>query len=108
MNKLVYEFTDNNYESEVVNSKIPVVIDFWATWCSPCKAMLPIIDEVAKEFEGRAKIGKLNVDDNPGVAQNSSVMNIPTLIFFKGGKEVNRLVGINPKEKIAKELEKLL
>ncbi len=102
------EFTDGNFKKEALEAKVPVVIDFWATWCGPCKAMTPVIEELGREFDGKVKIGKLNVDENPAVTEQHSVFNIPTLIFFKGGKEVDRLVGINPKTKISKKIEGLL
>ncbi|MBI4336169.1 MAG: thioredoxin [Candidatus Omnitrophica bacterium] len=108
MGKGVLEVTDANFKKEVLEETLPVVVDFWALWCGPCKAMSPVIEELAKEFEGRAKVGKLNVDENPAVTQSSSVLNIPTLIFYKNGGETDRMVGINPKAKIAKKIEGLL
>ncbi|MFA4842867.1 MAG: thioredoxin [Candidatus Omnitrophota bacterium] len=102
------EFTDGNFKKEVLEAKVPVVIDFWAAWCGPCKAITPIIEELGREFSGKAKIGKLNVDENPAVTEQHNVFNIPTLIFFKDGKEMDRLVGINPKAKISKKIESLL
>lgn len=102
------EFTDGNFKKEVLEAKVPVVVDFWATWCGPCKAIMPIMEELGKELGPKAKIGKLNVDENPAIAEQYSVFNIPTLLFIKGGKEVDRLVGINPKAKISKKIEGLL
>jgi thioredoxin 1 len=102
------EFTDRNFKKEVLEAKEPVVIDFWATWCGPCKAMMPVMEELGREFHGKAKIGKLNVDDNPAITEQHGVFNIPTVIFFKGGKEADRLVGINPKAKLSKKIEELL
>lgn len=90
--------TDKNFEDEVVNSKIPVLVDFWAFWCGPCQMVGPIVEELAKEFEGKVKIGKLNVDENPQVAVKYNVMSIPTVIFFKEGKEVARQIGLESKE----------
>jgi len=106
--KSIVEFSDSNFKQEVLESKQPVLVDFWAEWCGPCKMLTPTIETLADEFHGKVKFGKLNVDENPQVATNSSVMNIPTLIFFKDGKEVSRVVGINPKNAIAKELQSLL
>ncbi|MDD5449143.1 MAG: thioredoxin [Candidatus Omnitrophica bacterium] len=105
---MIPEFTDNNFNEEVIGSKTPAIVDFWAVWCGPCKAMTPVIDELGREFEGRVKIGKLNVDENPGVSQKYSIFNIPTLIFFKDGVEAGRLVGVNTKEKISKRIKELL
>lgn len=90
--------TDKNFEEEVLNSKIPVLVDFWAPWCGPCQMVGPIIEELAKEHEGKVKIGKLNVDENPQVAVKYSVMSIPTVIFFKEGKEIARQIGLESKE----------
>ena len=105
--KRVVEFTDDNFKQEVLDCATLVLVDFWATWCSPCKAMMPVVEEVARELGGTVKIGKLNVDENPDATQRSFVMNIPTLLFFKGGREVGRMVGVNPKEKLVKEIEAL-
>jgi len=90
--------TDKNFGDEVLNSKIPVLVDFWAPWCGPCQMVEPMIEELAKEFNGKVKVGKLNVDENPQIAVKYSVMSIPTVIFFKGGKEVARQVGLESKE----------
>lgn len=106
--KQIIEVTDNNFKKEVLESKVPVVIDFWAVWCGPCKAMSPILNELAKEFAGRAKIGKVNIDENSNTTETYSVFNIPTLIFFKDGIEAGRVVGINPREKISKRIVELL
>jgi len=95
---LMLMITDKNFEDEVVNSKIPVLVDFWAFWCGPCQMVGPIVEELAKEFEGKVKIGKLNVDENPQVAVKYNVMSIPTVIFFKEGKEVARQIGLESKE----------
>ena len=100
-------FTDQNFEGEVLKSDKPTLVDFWAPWCGPCQMMGPIIEELAKEMGDKAKIGKLNVDENPGVAQNFSVMSIPTIMIFKGGKMVKQLVGVQSKEALKEELEKV-
>jgi len=90
--------TDKNFGDEVLNSKIPVLVDFWAPWCGPCQMVEPMIEELAKEFNGKVKVGKLNVDENPQVAVKFGVMSIPTVILFKKGKEVGRKVGFEGKE----------
>jgi len=93
-------FTDQNFEEEVLESKIPVLVDFSATWCGPCQMMEPVIEETAKELEGKAKVGKLNVDENPKIAEKYGIMSIPTLILFREGKAVKTLVGFRNKEEI--------
>lgn len=98
--------TDANFSDETSNGV--VLVDFWASWCGPCQAMLPIIDEIAKEFGGKAKIGKLNVDDNPETAQKFGVMSIPTFKILKDGEEVASITGGVAKEKLVEELEKAL
>ena len=100
-------FTDQNFDQEVVKCEKPVLVDFWAPWCGPCQMMGPIIEELAKEMGDKAKIGKLNVDENQTIAQNFSVMSIPTIMIFKGGKMVKQLVGVQSKEALKEELEKI-
>jgi thioredoxin 1 len=90
-----------SFESEVLNSDKPVLVDLWAAWCQPCRAMEPAIEEVAKEFEGKLTVAKLNVDENPDLAQSLDVMSIPTMMLFKDGKPINRLVGLSTKERLA-------
>lgn len=107
MKKTVLEFTDANFKDEVLNSSAAVLVDFWAVWCGPCKAIAPIIEELAGELGGKIKIGKVNVDENPDVANSLDILNIPTLIFFKSGKEMARMVGINSKAEILKTIEEL-
>lgn len=100
------EFSDANFQAEVLEEKEkPVLVDFWAEWCGPCKMQGPIIEEVAKEMEGKAKIGKLEVDQNPGIAQQFQVMSIPTIAIFKGGKAVWTAVGVQQKEALVNELK---
>ena len=98
------EFTDANFEEEVLKSELPVLIDFWAVWCGPCKMIAPSIDELAKEYEGKAKIGKVDVDNNQQVATKYGIRSIPTLLIFKDGKMVDQIVGALPKPKIAEKL----
>ena len=100
--------TDENFEKEVLKSEIPVLVDFWAQWCGPCLVMGPIIEEIAKEFEGKIKVGKLNVDENPATAQKYGIMGIPTLMIFKDGKVVERIVGLRPKQVLVETIQKFL
>ena len=100
--------TDQNFDKEVLQSKVPVLVDFYADWCGPCKMIAPLVEELAKDYEGKAKVVKLNVDESMDSAQKYGVMSIPTLIFFKDGKEVDRVTGALPKESMAEKLEALV
>lgn len=104
---MAMEFTDQNFEAEVLKSEKPVLVDFWAAWCGPCQLMGPIVEELAEEMKNKVKIGKLNVDENRETASKFSVMSIPTLIIFKGGKEAKQFVGVQNKENLKEELEKI-
>ncbi|MDP1845535.1 MAG: thioredoxin [Candidatus Moranbacteria bacterium] len=104
---MAQQFSDQNFEQEVLKSEKPVLVDFWAAWCGPCQIMGPIIDELAEEMKDKAKIGKLNVDENRVTATNYSVMSIPTLIIFKNGKVVKQLVGVQNKDNLREELGKV-
>ncbi len=101
-------FTDNNFEQEVLKSDTPVLVDFWAPWCAPCSIVTPIVEELAKEYEGKIKICKVNVDENPKAAQNFSVMSIPTVILFKAGKPGKTIIGAQSKDNYKKAIEELL
>ena len=104
----VLELTTGNFEQEVVKSQTPVLVDLWAAWCGPCRMIAPIVEELAGTYQGKIKVGKLNVDDHPQVAAQYRIMNIPTLLLFKSGKEVDRLVGVQPKEELTRRVEKVL
>lgn len=102
----VVEFTDDNFATEVLQEDQAVLVDFWAPWCGPCKMLTPTIEELAGDYEGKAKIGKLNTDDNPNVATEHGISAIPTLMVFKGGEMVERLTGVVPKDQLAATLDK--
>jgi len=100
--------TDQSFEGEVINSNQPVLVDFWATWCGPCRAIAPIIEELAGQYEGKVKIAKLDVDDNQATASKYNVRSIPTLLFFQNGKVVDQIVGSAPKSALEGRLNTLL
>ncbi len=102
------EFSDNNFSGEVLNSELPVVVDFWAEWCGPCKMLTPILDAVAPEFEGKVRIGKVNVDDNPQTAARYGIVSIPSLLFFKEGKVVEQHTGLLPQPALRNKIAKVL
>lgn len=102
------EFTEQNFDQDVLKSPQPVLVDFWATWCGPCRMMSPTVDAVATEYAGRAKVGKLNVDENSSVASRYGIRSIPTLLLFKGGEIQEQLVGTVPKETLSRILDKHL
>lgn len=101
----VAEVSDGTFDAEVVSSDQPVLVDFWAPWCGPCRQIAPMIDEIAGENESSAKVVKLNIDENPQSAQSYGVSSIPTLMLFKGGEVVNRFVGIQPKPRIQEAID---
>lgn len=99
--------TDQNFEKEVLQSDKPVLVDFWAVWCTPCQVQGPIVEDIAKSYAGKAVIGKLNVDENPNMAQKYGVMSIPTIMIFKNGAVVKQFIGLQSKEVLSSELNKL-
>lgn len=104
---MALKFKSETFEQEVLNSDIPVLVDFYADWCGPCKMMGPIVDQLAEQYEGKIKIGKINIDDNSQIAAKYNVMSIPTFIFFKDGKAVETIVGGVSKDKLMNKLDQL-
>lgn len=100
--------TDSNFDDEVLKLKLPILVDFWASWCGPCLMAGPVIEELAKEYKGKIKVGKLNVDENPKIAEKYGILSIPTVIIFKEGKEIKRQVGFVGKEGYKKLIEEIL
>ncbi|HPH16944.1 MAG TPA: thioredoxin [Melioribacteraceae bacterium] len=103
-----FTFTDDNFKAEVLDSEIPVVVDFWAVWCGPCRMIAPIIEELSAAYEGKVKIGKLDVDTNPQSAVAYGVRSIPTVLFFKGGQVVDTIIGAQSKAVFDQKIQKLL
>ncbi len=101
------EFTDANFQNEVLESDQPVLVDFWAAWCGPCRAVGPIIEELAKQYDGTVKVGKLNIDENPQVPSGMGISSIPAVLLFKDGKVVETLVGAQPKQRYEKALQQV-
>ncbi len=101
-------FTDANFEQEVINSDIPVLVDLWAVWCAPCKMIEPSVKEIAEDFTGKLKVGKLNIDENPKTATKYGIRSIPTLLFFDNGELKDQIVGALPKKKIVDKVENLV
>ncbi|HKK01098.1 MAG TPA: thioredoxin TrxA [Desulfuromonadales bacterium] len=104
----VLNLSDNSFETDVLKSETPVLVDFWASWCAPCKAISPVVDGLADEYDGKVKIGKLNVDENPATPGKYGVRGIPTLILFKDGKVVDQVVGAVPKNQLESLVKKAL
>ena len=108
MSQNVKEYSTDDFKSEVVESDAPVLVDFWAEWCGPCKVIAPVVEELANDYEGKIKFGKVNVDDHNMVASEYGVRSIPTLLIFKNGAVVNQIVGAVPKEKITAILDAVI
>lgn len=104
----IIHLTDANFKQEVLESKLPVLIDFWATWCAPCRIIAPIVEELAREFDGKLKVCKLDVDSNQNTAIEYGIRSIPTLLFFKNGTVVGQIIGAVAKNKIVEQIEKIL
>lgn len=107
-NEVVTVLTDANFQEEVISSSMPVFVDFWATWCGPCKMMASIVDELAKEYAGAVKVCQINVDENPTAASQYKIMSIPSFLFFKDGKVKDQLVGAVPKQKLKIKLDEFV
>ncbi len=107
-NLAALEVTDDTFSNEVLNSELPVLVDFWAEWCGPCKMVSPIVEELSNDYNGKVKVTKLDVDSNPQTATNYGIRGIPTLLMFKDGSAVDQIVGAVPKQDIAKRLDKII
>ncbi len=103
-----YEFTEDNFETEVINSNIPVLVDFYADWCGPCKMMMPVVEKLAETYAGKVKVGKVNSDENNQLAAKYGIMSIPSFLIFKGGQVVDNATGAMPMEALAMKLDGVL
>ena len=108
MTENLIEFTDDNFDTEVLKSNLPVLVDFWAEWCGPCKMIAPIVEEIAGDYAGKVKVGKVNVDFNTQVAMQYGIRGIPALLVFKGGSVANQIVGAVPKNNITQILDEVI
>jgi len=104
----INEFSDDNFDSEVISSDIPVLVDFWAPWCGPCRIIAPVVEEISDSYEGKLKVGKLNVDDNPQTSMKFGIRSIPTLLVFKGGSVAEQIIGAVPKTEIERVVTKVM
>lgn len=105
---MTIELNESNFEAEVLSASQPVLVDFWAPWCGPCRSMAPVIDDLSKEYNGKVKIAKLNVDENQSLAASYGIMSIPTMLIFKEGKVMGQIVGYTPKNVLAKKIEAVM
>ena len=105
MSDKIVQVTDDSFESEVLQSSVPVLVDYWADWCGPCKMIAPVLDEIADEYDGRVKIAKLNIDESPNTPPRYGIRGIPTLIIFHGGEVEEQLVGVQPKTRLQQALD---
>lgn len=105
---MAMKLTSSNFETEVYQSEIPVLVDFYADWCGPCKAMAPVVETLAEEYEGKAKVGKINTDENQDIAMEYGIMSIPTFLVFKGGKVVKKMIGMQDKRNLVAAIEEAL
>ena len=108
MSKNLIEISDATFEKDVIQSSLPVIVDFWAPWCAPCKSFTPILEEIAEEFAGQVVIGKVNVDDNQITPRQFNIRSIPNLIFFQNGQVINQSIGFQPKEQLVAAIKKIL
>ena len=102
------EITEKNFEEEVIKSNIPVLVDFWATWCAPCVKIVPVLEELSSEYEGKMNFAKVNIENDGSIAQQFGIMSIPTLLIFKGGKVMQQIVGVQPKNNIVAKIKEIL
>lgn len=104
----IIELSDSTFETEVVKSDLPVLVDFWAPWCGPCRAIAPLVEEISSSYEGKIKVGRMNVDENQSTTMKFGIRSIPTIIMFKGGEAVDQIIGAVPKGEIERVVEKSL